>query len=654
MNPKDILVRPLGRSARVVFAHPYDPRFVQACKALKLRGLLSFGENPIEDSGGSYKAWYADIKECDAETYGRYAMLVRGFYTSDLRAKFDALFADVKHDAIEASVHNPSAFMEANRAEVDRLVAKWKDTKAPLEFYGSLHQAEGVALFLQSLKTPDVKGFVNCDAPGLGKTRQALVAAVEAGFKNILIVTTKTAKVTAWPDELALVDPKGTVALIDHKNYNQRARWTIIHWDCLRLADDRFFDNAQTFDLIIIDEAHYASNENSQRGKAIWRLAEAIPKVWPMTGTPVTKRPKNVIQILRLVHHPIVNTKTKVWNFLTRYCGDKDEFGYWDFDRAKNIEELHVLLRDVFIRREKDQTNLPEKLRFPKVIKLTDAQRRAYDSCWEDYCAVPENKEKMGKPGYPYAMVEKTVRRHAVAMLKVPHIIEWAEELIDAGEKVVIFTSFDNVWEAYAKHFGARAVGIRGGMKPEDVKAAKDSFQNDPEVKVFIGNIIAAGEAVTLTAASYLAHNDITWLPKDQMQGEDRIHRGGAVKTCMIYYFLTEGTTDESGFQDFLRALKVTQTIVNRRDENNKPIDPGFAGEIPAAANPQPGEHENPLMRKLARLIDTNSLKAGDLSFADSIHKQFLDRGFLTSKQTAVVGRIVSRYRERLKVLGEG
>jgi hypothetical protein len=250
-------------------------------------------------------------------------------------------------------------------------------------------------------------------------------------------------------------------------------------------------------------------------------------------------------------------------------------------------------------------------------------------------------------------MVGTMVRRKAIALAKVPHVLDWAEELLDAGEKVVIFTAFDEVWETYMKKFGAQAVGIRGAVKDADRLSAVDRFQNDPDVRVFVGNIQAAGEGITLTAVSYLAFNDITWRPVDQLQAEDRIHRGGARNTCFIVYFLGAETVDESGFQDFLKHKEIVQRIVNRRDDDGKPIDVGFLGEVPVsrATEGVRGNYDAE-MGKLSRLLDTNSLKPTDLVFAESVMAQYVSKSELSEKQVGVVAKMLTRYRDKLAILG--
>ena len=97
----------------------------------------------------------------------------------------------------------------------------------------------------------------------------------------------------------------------------------------------------------------------------------------------------------------------------------------------------------------------------------------------------------------------------------------------------------------------------------------------------------------------------------------------------------------------------ITQQIVNRRDENNKPIDPGFVGDLPIAraTEGEKGDHDKE-MRKLARLLDTNSLKSSDTSFAESVMNQYLEKGKVSDRQLNVIKRMLYRYKGTLATLG--
>jgi len=334
--------------------------------------------------------------------------------------------------------------------------------------------------------------------------------------------------------------------------------------------------------LIVADEFHKAANRDSQRSQALELIVKGSDWLWGLTGTAVRKRPRNILNLLRLINHPLVNTDQKAWKFLTRYCGVFLEgLNVWDFDQAHNLEELHELLRDTLIRREKDQTNLPPKVRVVRKLHLTSAQQEAYEAEWEAYKNDARKMAKLqGMKGGHQGGVKRKIQQMSAAMVKVPAVVEWAEELIDEGEKVVIFTDVTDVWKALMKHFGDKAVGINGSVTDKNRKLAKDSFQKDPKVMVFVGNIIAAGESITLTASSHLGFVDITRVPGDQLQAEDRIHRGGAISTCMIYYFLAVGTQDEHIFKDFVRSKEVVEAITARRRDGEVKQDAQWTGDI--------------------------------------------------------------------------
>ena len=578
-----IIVRPLLNTDtqkvvgnRVAFLYPNKREFLMAAMAMKARKLLRFGESPIKGAV-DYKAFYADINDASPKTYAKYAMLVRDFYASNIQEKFNAIFPGLDHKSIKVAIHNPNTVMEAQREVVERLIEKYKDTTSPLEFYGSKHIAEGVALMMGVLRSAEFKGFIDADEQGLGKSRTSIVAAIESGKKRILVIAPKTARMTTWPTEIKLVDPKATIFLANHHDYESNAAWTLLQWDLLRQMPKHFFETyAQTFDLIIADEFHMSKHATSARSKALAEISKKVPHLFGLTGTPVTKRPRDILNLLKLIGHPIAKDE---WGFLKRYCLDPGETADdADFKGAKNIDELHMVLRDCLIRREKNQTNLPPKVRYVKKVPLNDEDRRRYDQVWPKY--YQEHREKIeSTENYPIKMVKFGKEKEMVSSLKVPHVIEWAEELLDAGEKVAIFTEFTEIYNLYRQHFGSLAVGIDGRSSDKQRAAAVDGFQHDEKIRVFVGNTIAAGLSITLTAGHYMAINDLTWLPTDQLQVEDRQNRGGQTETASVYYFLAKDTMDEEVFEDFIKHKAVVQTIVNRRNEEGNIHDAEWRGD---------------------------------------------------------------------------
>jgi hypothetical protein len=604
----------------VVFLYPKKMEFAAAARAIKIRGQMQFGQNPLEGKF-DYKAFFADIPFFDEKTYGTYAMLVRDFYASDIQEKFNALFPGLDCANIPATIHNPNAYMEAHRPVVERLIAQYKNTTSPLEFYGSKHMAEGIAMLMDCLTHKEMKGGILADEQGMAKTIQTIIAMKEAGMKRVLVIAPKTARATAWPNELRLVDKKITFAFGRPAAPGSRnVDFELFTWDDLRRMPnmDEIFDLedalreqgkltdksmlrltelretikawASKFDCVVADEAHRAKHAGSQRSTALRNLCEFVPRILLLTGTPITKRPKDVLHGLQIINHPLAKEPKK---FLARY--NPENPGGWGKGKPvskQRLEELHALLRDCYIRREKNQTNLPPKIRYVQKVELTDKELEDIEKRWENYCdeivVVGGEKIKrrvqMQKPSYPVDLVHTMKVREWVSLNKVEALSEWADDLLEAGEKVVIFTQFTETFDAYMKKYKDIAVGINGTVSTENRVKAVDRFQKDPKIKVFIGNIQAAGEGITITAAAHLGFNDLAWLPTEMLQAEDRICRGGQTRPCGIYFFLANHEVDEDGFKDFIKSKGVVQTVTNRRDEKGEINDAEWKGETEGTA----------------------------------------------------------------------
>ena len=97
--------------------------------------------------------------------------------------------------------------------------------------------------------------------------------------------------------------------------------------------------------------------------------------------------------------------------------------------------------------------------------------------------------------------------------------------------------------------------------KPER-KFSIDKFQEDDDVKVFVGNIKAAGVGITLTAGEVVIMNDLSFVPSDHSQAEDRAYRYGQKNNVLVYYPIFENTI-EGIIYDILKSKKnVFETVM--------------------------------------------------------------------------------------------
>ena len=161
--------------------------------------------------------------------------------------------------------------------------------------------------------------------------------------------------------------------------------------------------------------------------------------------------------------------------------------------------------------------------------------------------------------------------RQVIAEEKTQHTIEIAENIIEQGKKVIIFCNFTKSLETIVEHFGKSAVRLDGQMSKIQRQDSVDRFQEDEKVKVFVGNIKAAGVGITLTSGEAVIMNDLSFLPSDHSQAEDRAYRYGQKNNVLVYYPIFENTI-EGIIYDILNAKKrIIGTVMGdiQQDDTN-------------------------------------------------------------------------------------
>jgi hypothetical protein len=157
--------------------------------------------------------------------------------------------------------------------------------------------------------------------------------------------------------------------------------------------------------------------------------------------------------------------------------------------------------------------------------------------------------------------------RHATAVAKIPLIIEHLHEAIEASGKVVFFAHHRDVIDAVAEEFGSAAVTLTGSTSVTARQAAQDRFQTDPSCKLFIGNILAAGEGITLHASAHVVFGELDWRPGKVSQAEDRTHRIGQVGSVLVQHLVFDGSLDAT----------MAHTIVAKQEVIDGALDVGAA-----------------------------------------------------------------------------
>jgi SWI/SNF-related matrix-associated actin-dependent regulator 1 of chromatin subfamily A len=156
------------------------------------------------------------------------------------------------------------------------------------------------------------------------------------------------------------------------------------------------------------------------------------------------------------------------------------------------------------------------------------------------------------------------VVRHETALAKFPLVIEYATELLD-GEvrKVAIFAHHRDVIAGLSGGLSRfRPAILIGGMGPQARQESIDAFQEDSSVRVFIGNIQAAGTGITLApAASVCLFAELSWVPAEMSQCEDRLHRIGALDSVTVQHLVLEGSLDAMMVKVLIKKQRVLDAV---------------------------------------------------------------------------------------------
>lgn len=355
------------------------------------------------------------------------------------------------------------------------------------------------------------------------------------------------------------------------------------------------------FDLIIIDEAHRLSNTTS----GIYKIVSDLVKrsnpigIYELSGTPITNRPINFYNLLKIIGSPLADD----WRYyVERYCDgkffynkkerdahtfmfckkigknswydltdkEKEELDkiidarckkIWKTDGSSYLEDLQEAVKSCYIRRDKNDLELPKKTVKILNYELTEKERESYERVWDEYLQAQDGKNKEDIEKYK-KITEGIMMRQWLANAMTEKTINLAKKCVDLGHKVVIFCSFDEELNTIKEAFKDICVIHNGKMLTKKKDKSVETFQNDPNVRVFIGNIQSAGVGLTLIASDVAIFNSFSWVSGDCLQAEDRIHRIGQKKNVTIYYQVFSDTFYKEMFDKVRGKQEIIDNII--------------------------------------------------------------------------------------------
>ena len=410
------------------------------------------------------------------------------------------------------------------------------------------HQVEGVAFLLGRRRA------ILADDMGLGKTRQAVLALTHTAPAGPYLVVCPASVKHNWAREIALAAGEAETHLVGPAAPPAPGftGWVVVNYDLLAKHLEALL--AHRFAGVVFDEAHYLKNHTSQRSRLGTRVVEAAgpeAPVYALTGTPLTSRPRDLYPLLKLIGHPLGRS---FLSFAKRYCAAHHNGFGWVTDGASHLEELTVELHGALLRREKSAVlSLPPKTRTWLEVEVPEgtAVRETRAALLE--LVRGRARERLGEPvsasaapgGARGQLLAKLTRaRQQLALAKVKSTVDLVEGALAQGEKVLVFSGFEEPLARLHAHFGERSVLLTGKTPSAARQGLVDRFQHEPGVQVFCANLIAGGVGLNLTAARQVVFNDLDWVPANHWQAEDRAYRIGQSGTVTVHYLVAAGTLD--------------------------------------------------------------------------------------------------------------
>lgn len=467
--------------------------------------------------------------------------------------------------------------------------------KIPKTFKGKLrdYQKQGVD-WLGFLREYQLGGILSDDM-GLGKTVQTLAhILVEKEAKRLnhpCLIVAPTSLMGNWKQEAEQFSPSLKVLTLQGQ-----FRKTL--FDDLKTADivlttypllvrDQEVLAPHQYEMIILDEAQYAKNANTQAYQILQQLS-ANHRLC-LTGTPMENHLGELWSLFNFLSPGLLGS-SKQFAQVFRTPIEKQN------DRARQ-KSLHQRIHPYMLRRTKEAVvlELPPKTEIVHSIELEDKQRDLYESIRLSMTsklsqviqekglaksqiwildALLKLRQTCCDPRLLPLKQAKMVKQSA----KLNFLLEMLPKLIEEGRKILLFSSFTSMLtliEEALREQSIEYVKLTGATR--DRETPIQAFQKSA-VPIFLISLKAGGTGLNLTAADTVIHYDPWWNPAAELQATDRAHRIGQTKPVFVYKLVTVGTVEEkilsmqqkkkALLDNLFEAKKTTKVVITKEDLN--------------------------------------------------------------------------------------
>ena len=506
-------------------------------------------------------------------------------HLKDNRAQMDpALLAEV------GKMRKVQAWVEKTKAADNVEALKPPPIKAPYTLYNHQVKAYNLGLVLHRFAA-----FMDM---GTGKSITTVAITgrrfLDGKIKRMLIVA-PTSVCAVWPREYAqFADfPARVVTLLGDRDKRLRGlrfltspvmrgqpeplRVAVINYESTWRLEEELKDFGA--DMIVCDESQRIKSPTAKQSKAMHQIADGTRYRMILTGTPVQNDTRDVFSQYKFLEPNIFGNN--YYTFQNRYA-IMGGVGNHQYLGPRNLDELTRKTHSIAYRVTKEEClDLPSQTFEDYVVELDDKARRIYKQIQRESVAAFEGGEV-------------TANNVLVRLLRLQQItggflptddgkvtpistakLDALEDIVDSyclGErrKLVIFSRFIDELDAIKERVGQvlasskyeklTQVMIRGDVPTEVRGGLVKQFQEDPACRVFVGQIDACAEGITLNAAAMTVYYSVNWNLAKYQQSLARTHRIGQKLPCTYIHLVVPGTIDTK----IMAALKAKEDLARR------------------------------------------------------------------------------------------
>ena len=397
------------------------------------------------------------------------------------------------------------------------------------------------------------------DDMGVGKSAQAIAALDQIKAMKVLIICPAAVR-QVWIGEFAKFSAVHR-RILKGRDIQDLNLWLrgkchvlILSYEMAASWAKRIEDAGEFIDAIVFDEAHYMKNDQAARTRAMlgshctgkFGLARWATHVWFLTGTPNPNDAADIWSMMRFAGATKLTRKIFRDRYYTQRAGS---YSAQHTPRKEMVPELKAAIKSFSLRRTKAEAGL----QLPPIwlTNVTvDGDTAEVAALMREYPdlekAIIEAIERGGL-SFLDAQHVATLRR-LVGEAKAPSYLEMLkEELHDGAGKRVVFgihTAALRRIRGGLEASGVGCTGITGETSERDRTRAMSAFADDPDCRVFVGNIRAAGTGLTLTASADVDMFESAWDPASNAQAIMRVHRVGQTRNVSARFITLANSID--------------------------------------------------------------------------------------------------------------